>query len=119
MAKRRNQYSELAKAARDQLKRAEALGRSLDERATRMKEAADDWEPSEDWRRDFAAVNAAIQHAGSSLVKALEGNQKFLAGLSEDQLDEQLRTELVRNARDMSEEAWQRMVKARATRDTK
>lgn len=90
------------------------MGKSLDKRIAVKREAADDWTPDEDFRRDFAAITNTIQHAGNSLVRALEGNKKNLGGLTEEQLEAQFRAEIVTSAQSMSDEDWQRMVAARA-----
>jgi hypothetical protein len=110
----KNDYSGLARIARAHIKRADALGKSLDERMKVKREASDMWTPDEDWRRDYAAVTTAIQHATNSLVRALEGNKKDLGGLTEAQLAAQFQAEIVMAASTMSEEDWQRMCDTRA-----
>ena len=110
----RNELIYLARAARAQLIRAEKLGKSLDIRLKDKQKAADDFIPDEDWRRDFAAVTTTLQHAGNSLVRALESNKKDLSGLSEAQLEAQLNAEIVNSANHLTNEQWQAMVDARA-----
>ncbi len=112
--KAKNPLAALANAARDQLKRAEALGKSLDVRMKTKQTASDAFTLDEDFRRDFAAVTAALQHAGKSLVTALDSNKKDLAGLSEAQLDAQFAVEIVKAATTLSDEDWDRMCAARA-----
>lgn len=110
----KNELVYLARTARAQLVRAESLGKSLDLRMKTKKEAADDWIPDEDWRRDFASVTQTIQHAGNSLVRALEGNKKDMGGLTDEQLEAQFNAELMQSAGTLTDEQWQRMVEARA-----
>lgn len=105
----------LAVLSRSQLLRAQALGRSLDERAKTKRAVALDWIPDEDFRRDFAAVNQAIQHSGASLIRALEGTQKNMGNLTEEQIEAQFDTELVRSAAALSDDQWDAMVAARAS----
>lgn len=115
MARRpRYELDVLAKTAREQLQRAEALGKSLDRRLKAKREAADDWVPDEDFRRDFASINAVIQHGGTALIRAIEHNKKNFGELTEDQLEAQFDAELVRSAQTMPDEQWQMMVAARA-----
>lgn len=109
----KNELANLARTARGHLARAEALGRSLDERLKVKKEASEMWTPDEDWRRDFASVTQTIQHAGNSLVRALEGNKKNLGGLTEAQLEAQFNAEIAQSATSLTDEQWQRMVDAR------
>jgi uncharacterized membrane-anchored protein YjiN (DUF445 family) len=110
----KNELANLARTARAHLSRAEALGRSLDERLKVKKEASEMWTPDEDWRRDFGSVTQTIQHAGNSLVRALEGNKKNLGGLTVEQLEAQFNAEIVQAAPSLTDEQWQRMVDARA-----
>ncbi len=109
-------FANLARTAQAQLKRAESLGRSLDERMKKKKLASDEWTLDEDFRRDFAAVTTAIQHAGKSLVIALESGKKNLGSLTEAQLDAQWSAEVVRAATSISDADWDLMVAARAKR---
>lgn len=114
MARRpKDELQALAKASRAQLLRAEALGKSLDRRMTIKKEASEEWTPDEDFRRDFAAITNTLQHAGNSLIRALEGRKKDLGGLTEDQLEAQLNAELVNSANTLTDEQWRRMCEAR------
>lgn len=110
----KNEFAELARTARAQLKRAELLGKSLDARLTKKKAASDEFTLDEDYRRDFAAVTTAIQHAGKSLVTALEGNKGHLNGMSEAQLSAQFSVEVVKMAPSISDEDWAAMCAARA-----
>ncbi len=110
----KSDLANLARTAQSQIRRAETLGKSLDVRLKEKREASDTWSPDEDWRRDFASVTTTIQHAGNSLIRALEGNKKDLAGLSEAQLVAQLQAEIVAAAQTMSDEDWQKMLEARA-----
>ena len=109
----RNELGALAKAARSQIQRAEALGKSLDNRIKMKREASPEWSPTEDDRRDFAAITNTLQHAGNAMIRGLEANKKDLAGLTEEQLTAQLRAELVKSAHEMSDEDWNLMVEAR------
>lgn len=78
------------------------------------KEASEQWTPDEDFRRDFAAITTTLQHAGNSLIRALEGNKKNLGGLTEEQLEAQFNAEIVNSAGQLTDEQWQRMQEARA-----
>jgi hypothetical protein len=104
----------LAKTAQAQLKRAEALGKSLDERLKKKREASDEWTPDEDFRRDFAAVTVALQHGGNSLIRALESNKENLGGLTVAQLEAQYSFEIVKAATQLTDEQWDAMKTARA-----
>lgn len=110
----KNEFSALAKAATAQLKRAELLGKSLDERLRVKRKAADEFTLNDDDRRDFASITSTVRDCGVALVRALDANKKDLAGLSEDQLTAQFQAELVKAAQEMSDEDWARMVAARA-----
>lgn len=110
----KNELANLARTARAQLMRAETLGKSLDARMRLKRDLSPEWSPDEDWRRDFASVTTTIQHAGNSLVRALEGNKKNLGGLSEEQLVAQLNAEIVAAAGTLTDEQWQQMQDARA-----
>lgn len=109
----KNPLSGLAKAARDQLRRAEQLGKALDTRIKIKKDVAPEWTPSEDDRRDFAAITQTLQHAGNALIRGLEANKKDLGGLTEEQLQAQFRAEILKMAAEMSDEDWNTMVDAR------
>lgn len=110
----KNELSGLARAARDQLKRAEALGKSLDERVKMKREASEVWVPNEDDRRDFAAITNTLQHAGNAMIRGLEANKKNLSGLTEEQLTAQFNAEIVAAAPQLTDEQWARMCDARA-----
>ena len=90
------------------------LQKSLKERMKIKREASPEWVPDEDWRRDFASATNTLQHAGNSLVRALEGNKKDLGGLTEEQLKAQFNAEIVASAAELTDEQWQRMQDARA-----
>lgn len=115
----KNELARLASAARAQLALAEALGDSLKKRMDVKKAVAGEigWIPDEDWRRDFASVTNTIQHVGNSLIRAGEGIKKNLGGKSEDELEQQLQSQLVQNAGALPEEMWQAMIAARAKRN--
>lgn len=110
----KNELQALAKASRQQLLRAEQLGKSLDQRMKLKREASEEWTPDEDFRRDFAAITNTLQHAGNSLIRALEGNKKNLGGMSEEQLTAQFNAELVTSAQSLTDEQWSKMNEARA-----
>ncbi len=110
----RNPWAALAQAAQAQLTRAKALGKSLDSRVKKKLAASEEWTLDEDFRRDFAAVTAALQHAGNSLARALEGGAKALGGMTDAQLEAQFDVEIVRSAISLSDEDWQVMCDARA-----
>lgn len=112
--KPKNELSGLARAARDQLKRAEALGKSLDARMKIKKDASEVWVPNEDDRRDFAAITSTLQHAGNAMRGALDSNKKNLGGLTEEQLMAQFNAELVAAAPQLTDEQWAKMCEARA-----
>jgi hypothetical protein len=109
-----NEYDALAKAAKAQLRRGEALGKSLDLRMKLKREASEEWVPDEDFRRDFQSITTTIQHCGAALIRALEGNKKNLGSLTEAQLQAQLEAELVGSATALTDEQWARMAEARA-----
>lgn len=110
----KNELASLARAAKAQIARAEALGKSIDSRMKTKKEASDQWTPDEDFRRDFSAITNTLQHAGNAMTRALEGNKKNLGALTEDQLQAQFNAEIINSAQSMSDEDWQRMCEARA-----
>lgn len=110
----RNELGALARASRAQIARATELGKSLDARIKLKKEASEMWTPTEDDRRDFAAITNTLQHAGNAMTRALEGNKKNTDGLSEAQLEAQFSAELVRSAQTMTDEEWSTMCAARA-----
>lgn len=110
----KNELAALANAARAQIKRAELLGKSLDLRLKKKLEASPEWVPDEDFRRDFASITQTLQTAGNAMSRALEDNKKNNSGLSEDQLNAQLKAEIVRIAQVMSDEEWNAMCVARA-----
>jgi hypothetical protein len=110
----KNEFSSLAKSANAQLRRAEMLGKSLDERLKAKRKAADEFTLNEDDRRDFQSITQTIRDCGVALVRALDANKKDLAGLSEDQLTDQFQAELVKAAQEISDDNWARMVAARA-----
>ncbi len=110
----KNELQALAKASRAQLLRAEALGKSLDHRMKVKREASEEWTADEDFRRDFAAITNTLQHAGNSLIRALEGNKKNLGGLTEAALEAQFNAEIVNSAQSLTDEQWSRMAEARA-----
>ena len=109
-----NELAALARAATAQLKRASELGKSLDSRIKMKREASPEWSPTEDDRRDFAAITNTLQHAGNAMIRGLEANKKDLGALTEEQLEAQFREELIRAAQSMSDEDWNRMLEARA-----
>lgn len=103
----------IARTARAQIVRAEKLGKSLDARLKIKKEAAEDWSPDEDWRRDFASVTQTLQHAGNSYIRAIEGNKNATSNLSDEQLQAQFNAELIGAAASLTDDQWARMVEAR------
>ena len=109
----KNELSALARAARAQVSRAEALGRSLDNRIKMKREASPEWTPNEDDRRDFAAITNTLQHAGNAMIRGLDANKKDLGGLTDEQLTAQFKAEIINSAQTMSDEDWQRMKEAR------
>lgn len=110
----KNELAALASAARAQLRRAEALGKSLDARLKIKLEVTPEWTPDEDFRRDFASITTTLRDAGSSLMRALDGNKKNTGGLSEEQLQAQFNAELVAAAGSLTDEQFQRLCDARA-----
>lgn len=111
--KPKNEHASLARAARAHIYRAEALGKSLDARMKLKREASPEWTPDEDFRRDFAAVTNTLQHAGNAMDRALEGSKKNTDGLTEEQLEAQLKAEIVASAQTLSDEEWDLMKAAR------
>ena len=110
----RSEYNILATSSRGMLSLAFEVQKSLKERMKIKREASPEWVPDEDWRRDFASATNTLQHAGNSLVRALEGNKKDLGGLTEEQLKAQFNAEIVASAAELTDEQWQRMQDARA-----
>jgi hypothetical protein len=108
-----NETAALARAAQAQLNRANLIGKSLDNRLKEKVKASEEFTLNEDDRRDFAAITNAIQHAGNSLLRALEGNKSHLSGLSDEQLQAQFNEEIVRAAGSMTDEQVARFIEAR------
>lgn len=111
--KAKNELAALARAAKSQVARAEALGKSLDSRIRMKKDASPEWVPNEDDRRDFAAITNTLQHAGNALIRGLDANKKDLGGLTEEQLQAQFNAEIVTSAQTLTDEQWAQMVDAR------
>ncbi len=111
--KPKNELAALARAARAQVSRAEMIGKSLDSRMKIKKSASEEWVPNEDDRRDFAAITNTLQHAGNAMIRGLEANKKDLGGLTDEQLEAQLKAEMIRTAQTMSDDEWLLMVEAR------
>lgn len=109
----KNELADLARTAKAQLKRADLLGKSLDARLKAKTQAAENFTLTDDDRRDFASITQTIQHAGNSLVRALEGNKKNLGGLTTEQLAAQFRAEIVAAAQTLTDEEWACMLEAR------
>ncbi len=109
----KNELAALARAAKDQIKRAEALGKSLDNRIKMKREASPEWSPTEDDRRDFASITQTLQHAGNAMIRGMEANKKDLGGLTEEQLLLKFQAEIIHAAQTMSDEDWNKMVTAR------
>ena len=109
----KNELADLARTAKAQLKRADMLGKSLDARLKTKVSAAEEFTLTDDDRRDFASITQTIQHAGNSLVRALEGNKKNLGGLTEEQLTAQFNAEIVASAAALTDDQWARMKEAR------
>lgn len=109
----KNELASLARAAKAQIARVEALGKSVDSRIKMKKEASSEWTPNEDDRRDLAMITNTLQHAGNAMIRGLEANKKDLGGLTEEQLTAQFNAELINSAQTMSDEEWSRMVDAR------
>lgn len=110
----KNELANLAKTARAQLTLAEELIASLKLRMKQKREVCPEWVPDEDWRRDFASATNTLQHAGNSLIRALEGNKKNLSGMTDEQLEAQFNAEIVNAAATLTDEQWNRMCEARA-----
>jgi hypothetical protein len=112
----KNELNALAKASRAQLKLAEDLNTSLKQRMHVKKTVAgaQGWIPDEDWRRDFASVTNTLQHAGNSLMRALEGNKKQNEGKTDEELMEQFVAQLLEVAPTLPEETWQALLIARS-----
>lgn len=102
----KNDLAGLARTARAQLRRAELLGQSLDERLKAARENHPGWQPDEEWRKDFNQVTQTIAQSGQALQRALEANEKKLAGMTVEQLEAQLRAELARIAPHLTAEEW-------------
>jgi hypothetical protein len=115
----KGELARLATTTQEQLARAEALGKSLDRRMKKAQDAAEDWTPNDEWRRDFATVTSVIKDCGAALQRALEGNEKTLGGMTTEQLEAQFNAEIIRSAQTLTEEQWQTMVAARAKRASK
>lgn len=78
------------------------------------REAAPNWVPNEDDRRDFAAITQTLQHAGNAMSRAMEDNKKNLGGLTEEQLQAQLKAEITAIVQTLSDAEWNTLVEARA-----
>lgn len=111
--KPKNPFSALAESARAHLRRAQALGKSLDNRLKIKLQASPEWIPDDAYRQDFELVTRTLRDAGACLTKALEGNKKELGGLTEEQLLAQLKAEMTNIVRTLSQEEWQALVDAR------
>lgn len=113
----KNDLHTLARAARQQIVRAEQLGESLDKRREHLTKEGEiigiAWSPDEEWRKDFNSVNATIAQAGQALMRALEGNKKDLGGVPMEQLESQFKAEMIRAAGSMTPEEWAAMDKIR------
>jgi hypothetical protein len=111
--KPKNPYAALAEAARAHLRRANALGKSIDDRLEAKRKAAEDWVPDESFREDFEMVTRTLRDAGACLGKALEGEKKALGGMTEEQLLAQLKAEMLVIVRTLTDAEWQALVDAR------
>lgn len=118
MARVKNDLAHLARTAQAQIKRAELLGKSLDQRLKNAHAASDTFTLDEDIRRDFAMVTTALQHAGNAYVRATEANKAALGGLTDAQLEAQFNAEIVKAATTLTDEQWESMSRARAKRNT-
>jgi hypothetical protein len=103
----------LAQSAREHIKRARLIGKSLDLRMAAKVKAAEDFTLNEDDRRDFKMITEALQHGGKSLEHALEAEAKANAGKSDEQLTAQFQAEIVKAAATLNDEDWALMCDAR------
>jgi hypothetical protein len=110
----KNPFSSLARSASAQLKRAEMLGKSLDERLKTKRKAAEEFTLTDDDRHDFTSITQTIRDCGVALVRALDASKKDLGGLTEDQLTAQFQAEMIKAAQELSDEDWAVMCAARA-----
>jgi hypothetical protein len=113
VARAKNDMESLARAARAQLARASALGRSLDVRMQVKLNTAEGWVPDDSWRSDYASVTATIVQCGQALTKALENNKKALGSMTTEQLEAQLRAELPRIVAGLDTAEWCALVASR------
>lgn len=116
---RTNKYMEraLAKAANDQLKRARLIGDSIDARIKAARAAGElDWQMNDRLREDFELVSSTIKEAGTMMLRAQEAEVAKLEGMTDDQLEEQLRHEIRAIVGTMSDEEWAELVAIRAKR---
>ncbi len=105
-----NDVAALARAAKKQLELADMLTASLQQRmksGARLAKSVDaPWQPDDSWRGDMKLANDTLVQVGGALQKALEADAKRLHGFSMDELEQQLRSEMVRAAATFSQEDW-------------
>lgn len=107
----------LAKAASDQLKRARLIGDSIDARIKTARAAGeDDWQMNDRLREDFELVSSTIKEAGTMMLRAQEAEVSKLEGMTDDQLEEQLRHEIRAMVGSMDDDEWAELVAIRAKR---
>ena len=112
---RRPKHPELTlnRAAFDHMQRARKLGESLDTRLAAKKEAADDWQPDDSFRRDFEMVTQTLKQCGEMMIRSQEAFKKHLENMSDAQLAAQMREEIIRGAAGLTDEEFNLIVSAR------
>jgi hypothetical protein len=105
-----NDVAALARAAKKQLELADMLTASLQQRmragARLAKTVEAPWQPDDSWRGDMKLANDTLVQVGGALQKALEAEAKRLHGFSIEDLEQQLRHEMIRAAATFSQEDW-------------
>lgn len=111
-------FVRVAATAQLQLRRAEAIGKSLDVRMKQKRDVNPAWIPDEDFRRDMETVTRAVKECGIALERALEYTEKTLHGMTTDNLEAQFAAEILRSAQHIPDDMWQKMCDARSKRAT-
>lgn len=105
-----NDVAALARAAKKQLELADMLTASLQQRMKsghRLAKSVDaPWQPDDSWRGDMKLANDTLVQVGGALQKALEADAKRLQGFTIEDLEQQLRGEMIRAAASFTPEDW-------------
>lgn len=105
-----NDVAALARAAKKQLELADMLTASLQQRMKTGRRLAASveapWQPDDSFRSDMKLANDTLVQVGGALQKALEADAKRLQGFTLDELEQQLRGEMIRAASSFTPEDW-------------